>query len=78
MTLNQLASKIARFEGKRHQASIGDIREILKILCGIQASYVVKKWKDSEDVQDISGPIGSIISESNKIEFKLRKRRMKK
>lgn len=28
----KLASKIAAFEGKKHQASIGDIREILKII----------------------------------------------
>lgn len=33
MTLNQLASKIARIEGKRSQARIGDIRETLGILC---------------------------------------------
>ena len=32
MTLNKLASAIAHTEGKKHQASIGDIREILKIL----------------------------------------------
>lgn len=32
MNLRQLASFIARQEGKKHQASIGDIREILRIL----------------------------------------------
>jgi hypothetical protein len=32
MTLNELASLIANAEGKKHQASIGDVREILKIL----------------------------------------------
>jgi hypothetical protein len=32
MTVNELASIIAKAEGKKHQASIGDIREILKIL----------------------------------------------
>lgn len=32
MTFNKLASLIAQQEGKKHQASIGDIREILKIL----------------------------------------------
>lgn len=32
MTMNQLASAIAKLEGKKHQASIGDIREILKIV----------------------------------------------
>lgn len=32
MTINQLASKIAKIEGKRSQAKIGDVREILRIL----------------------------------------------
>lgn len=32
MTLNQIASFIAKHEGKKSQASIGDIREILKII----------------------------------------------
>lgn len=32
MTLNQLASKIARREGKAHQVHIGDVREVLGIL----------------------------------------------
>lgn len=32
MTLNQLASKIAKLEGKKSEVSIGNIREILGIL----------------------------------------------
>lgn len=32
MTIQKLASLIAKREGKKHQATIGDIREILKIL----------------------------------------------
>jgi hypothetical protein len=32
MTLNRLASEIAKREGKKSQARIGDIREILKIV----------------------------------------------
>lgn len=32
MSMTKLASKISKIEGKKHQASIGDIREILKIL----------------------------------------------
>ncbi len=35
MTLNQLASRIACIEGKKSQARIGDIREILGILADI-------------------------------------------
>ncbi len=36
MTLMKLASLIARREGKKHQASIGDIREILKVIIDLQ------------------------------------------
>lgn len=32
MSISQLASKIAKMEGKKSQVKIGDIREILKIL----------------------------------------------
>lgn len=32
MTIKQLASEIAKREGKKHQTSIGDVREIIKLL----------------------------------------------
>jgi UDP-N-acetylglucosamine enolpyruvyl transferase len=32
MTLNQLASLVAKREGKKHQASVGDVRELLAII----------------------------------------------
>ena len=35
MTLRKLASEIARREGRRSQARIGDIRESLAVLCDI-------------------------------------------
>lgn len=35
MTLNKLASLISKKEGKKHQASIGDIREIIGVLVDI-------------------------------------------
>lgn len=31
MNIRELASMIAKREGKKHQASVGDVREILKI-----------------------------------------------
>ena len=43
MTLNKLASKIARLEGKRSQARIGDIREILAILGDICCAELDRK-----------------------------------
>jgi len=36
VTLNQIASKIEKIEGKKSQARIGDIREILKILIDLE------------------------------------------
>lgn len=42
MNRNQLASRIAKIEGKKHQASIGDIREILKDLVMLQATHMFK------------------------------------
>ena len=37
MTLQKLASEIAKREGKKSQARIGDIREILRLICVIDA-----------------------------------------
>ena len=36
MTLQKLATLIAKREGKKHEASIGDIREILKIIIDLE------------------------------------------
>lgn len=33
MTINKLANKIAKAEGKKHQASVGDVREVVKLIC---------------------------------------------
>jgi len=38
-TITQLASAIAKREGKKHQASIGDVREILRILEDLTIEY---------------------------------------
>lgn len=32
MTFNEIASEIAKLEGKKHQASVSDVREILAVL----------------------------------------------
>lgn len=39
MTIQRLASLIAKAEGKKSKARIGDIREILKILVDIDSDY---------------------------------------
>lgn len=51
MTINQLASLIAKREGKKSQARIGDIREILGIISDlIYADYL--EYKESSPVLD--------------------------
>jgi len=58
MTFNKLASLIAKREGKKHQASISDVREIMKIyfdlmcsdehgcdVCNLQDAEVEKRYK---------------------------------
>lgn len=39
MTPNQLAILISKREGKKHEASIGDIKEILKIIATMAAEH---------------------------------------
>ena len=51
MTLNQIASFIAKHEGKKSQATIGDIREILKIIINESARL-------SNDRLDLTGELG--------------------
>ncbi len=35
MTLRELASEIAKEEGKKHQAVVGDVREIISVISDI-------------------------------------------
>lgn len=48
MTIQYLSKQIALIEGKKSQARIGDIREILKILTDINAQACVSMTMDSE------------------------------
>jgi hypothetical protein len=71
VTLNKLASLIAKREGKRSQARIGDIREILKIISVLEAEYVVSSWADD-------GPLRVIGKSAEKKADKLRSEFMRK
>lgn len=72
MTLQKLASAIAKREGKKSQARIGDIREILKIICTLDAEAGLATENQ------MSGPIVALIKSSEKIEERLAKRKVKK
>lgn len=53
MTVAKLASIIAKREGKKHQASVGDVREILKIFLDMMT--------EEEHMEAISETINSEI-----------------
>lgn len=41
MTINELSQMITKAEGKKHQASMGDVKEILAILSDMLSAEVV-------------------------------------
>jgi hypothetical protein len=51
MTIKELVSKIAKLEGKKHQASVGDVREIVGLLCDaliVDAELVMELVKNGK------------------------------
>lgn len=72
MTFNKLASAIAKAEGKKHQASIGDIREILRIIIRMQAITPAdgRFWS--------TGPIHFMLMEAGRLAEKLDEKKLRK
>jgi hypothetical protein len=70
MTLNKLASLIAKREGKKSQVHIGNIREILKIICTMEVENATTVGATSAE-----SPMSALDAEINKrIEKKMRKK----
>jgi hypothetical protein len=69
MTLRQLASKIAKAEGKKSQVAIGNIREILKALINIEAELIV----NGEDAK--GGALYLLATEIEKLAAKKAKKK---
>jgi hypothetical protein len=62
-TLRDLASQIAKLEGKKSQARIGEVREILKLVCVLDC----KHWLDNSTIPAVllkDGPIDLLMSRS--------------
>lgn len=70
MTIQQVASAIAKREGKRSQTHIGNIREILKVIATIDGEMLF--------AGNHKGPIFALTEYANKICDKLNKKRGKK
>ena len=68
MTLNALASKLAKLEGKKSQARIGDIRELIKLLVQM----------DAEGDGDSESPLFALIQASATLAKKLKDKANKK
>lgn len=68
MTTNKLASLICAREGKTHEASVGDVREIIKVICTMEAEAVVK------DPESTETPLHALAAATVKIVDRLRKR----
>lgn len=71
MTFNKLASLIAKREGKKHQASVGDIREILKVFLDIVVEYHFEAEENKKE-----DPLNKFLSDH--CEKKLEKMKKKK
>ena len=69
MTLNKLASVVAKREGKKSQVAIGNIREILKILAALEYEH----YHDDKELLEYSPSI--FLTEQ--VEIRLAKQRKK-
>jgi hypothetical protein len=69
MTRNQIASKLAKLEGGKSQARIGDLRQILKLLVQLEAEA---------QVNGEGGPIDSLYGEAQDLSYKMRVKAAKK
>lgn len=72
MTIRKLASLLALKEGKKKQARVGDVRELLKLLCEMEADAV------QLDPHSSDSPVNAILDQVNKIIERRAKKRVKK
>lgn len=75
LTLRTLASLIAKREGKRSQARIGDIREVLKIIAQLEAEDCVRCDQLGAPDDTCQSPLAVLTDACNRELRKLRKAR---
>lgn len=78
MTVVKLASQLAKMEGKKSQARIGDIREILKLLAALEATHRIKMMEDEGTALTMLGePMMALDKQATKHISKYLKRKKK-
>jgi hypothetical protein len=84
MTMNNLIKAICMMEGKKVQVSVGNVREVLRCLNIIEASFrIAEAEKENQPISVVHamrGPVELLSVESLKIarkEFAKRKRKKK-
>jgi hypothetical protein len=73
-TLRSLASQLAILEGKKSQARVSDIREVLKLLCVLDAKFVydnqktpydLREWSPLELIENRSGHLLKLVKDKD-------------
>jgi hypothetical protein len=65
MRMRDLASVLAKREGKKHEATVGDVREVLSLLCDVLAE---------EQAADSAATLITVAREVKKRADRLRRR----
>lgn len=73
MTINKLASLIAKNEGKKSEVSIGNIREILKVIAELEADNADR----GEGTDNGKSPLRTLLAYARSITEKRLKHRTK-
>lgn len=75
ISLAKIASLVAKIEGKKSQASIGNIRETIRCLMVLEASMRVKEHFEAEELEGAALHFESVYSSKcfDKIEEEVRK-----
>ena len=81
MTRKQIAVLISKLEGNKSQARIGDIQEILKLLCALDATYRVDQALKKKNTVDLAVPsklLNCLATDAQKMAVRAHKKMLKK
>lgn len=77
MEFKTIASKIAKREGKKVPVSIGNVREVLKVLIDIEQEWIAENIYGSTGHNLTGSPLGSLIKAAAKKHIKVRETKIR-